>query len=70
MLVNMKSRKSSSLISSCSTSSYASSTTSRMSGTSQCPMSELKTAFSFAPRGFTLELKAQAFIGSSASHPK
>src|SRR5207247_6441941 len=69
-LVNMKSRKSSSVISPCSTSSYASGTTSAMSGTSKCPMSELNSAFRRAPSGFARRLKAHALIGSSASQPK
>src|SRR5205814_8227342 len=69
-LVNMKSRKSSSSSSPCSTSSYASGTTSVMSGTSKCPMSELKNALSRAPIGLALRLKAHALMGSSASQPK
>jgi hypothetical protein len=69
-LSNMKSRKSSSSSSPCSTSSYASGTTSVMSGTSKCPMSELKSALRRAPIGLALRLKAHAFSGSSASQPK
>src|SRR5215467_3217617 len=67
---NMKSRKSFSSISSCSTSSYASGTTSVMSGTSKWPMSELKIALRRAPIGLAFLLKAQALTGSSASQPK
>ncbi len=67
---NMKSRKSSDVISSCSTSSYASGTTSVMSGTSKWPMSELKIALSRAPIGLAFLLNAQALTGSSASQPK
>src|SRR4029077_16196950 len=69
-LVNMKSRKSSSSSSPCSTSSYASGTTSVMSGTSKWPMSELKNALRRAPIGSAFLLKAHALIGSSASQPK
>src|SRR5882672_5579295 len=67
---NTKSRKSFSSRSPCSTSSYASGTTSVMSGTSKWPMSELKNALSRACIGFALRLKAHALIGSSASQPK
>src|SRR5262249_14254948 len=51
---NMKSRKSVSSSRPCSTSSYASGTTSVMSGTSKWPMSELKNALSRACIGFAL----------------
>src|SRR5436853_1728997 len=67
---NMKSRKSLSSRSPCSSSSYASGTTSVMSGTSKWPMSELKNALSRACIGFALRLNAHALIGSSASQPK
>src|SRR5687768_3764707 len=67
---NVKSRKSSSSSNPCSTSSYASGTTSVMSGTSKWPMSELKNAFKRAPIGSAFLLKAHALIGSSASQPK
>src|SRR5215467_3906355 len=69
-LANMKSRKSASVSNSCSTSSYASGTTVVMSGTSKCPMSELKIALSRAPIGFVRQLNAHALMGSSASQPK
>src|SRR5690242_3421123 len=69
-LANVKSRKSFSSSRPCSTSSYASGTTSVMSGTSKCPMSELKNALRRAPMGLALRLNAQALIGSSASQPK
>jgi hypothetical protein len=55
-LTNTNSQKFSSVINLFSTNSYASATTSYMSGTSQCPMSELKIAFSLASKGFTLVL--------------
>src|SRR5262249_20569469 len=67
---NLKSRKSFSSSRPCSTSSYASGTTSVMSGTSKWPMSELKNALSRACIGFALRLNAHALIGSSASQPK
>src|SRR5262249_29542690 len=69
-LANMKSRKSSAVMRPCSTSSYASGTTSVMSGTSKCPMSELKIALRRAPSGLARWSKAQALTGSSASQPK
>src|SRR5262249_6470100 len=67
---NTKSRKSVSSRSPCSTSSYASGTTSVMSGTSKWPMSELKNALSRARIGLAFRLNAHALIGSSASQPK
>src|SRR5712692_8089656 len=69
-LANVKSLKSSSLSRPCSTSSYASGTTSVMSGTSKWPMSELKIAFRRAPIGFARRLKAHVLTGSSALQPK
>src|SRR5215468_1414687 len=69
-LANVKSRKSAALASPSSTISYASGTTSVMSGTSKWPMSELKIALSLAPNGLARALKAQTFDGSSASQPK
>ncbi len=69
-LVKTKSRKSSSSIRPCSTSSWASQRTSAMSGTSQWAMSEPNTALSRAPNGLAAVSKAMRTIGSSASQPK
>ncbi len=56
--------------SSCSTISYTSPSTSAMTGTSQCEMSEPNMALKRAPNGLAFVLNAVTVIGSSASHPQ
>ena len=54
----------------CSTSSNASGSTSRISGTSQWPISEPSIGCNAAPSGLTLSAKAHEIVASSASQPK